>query len=364
MNTIYQPTLDSAEATYQAVARLKKLNKLRQREIAQQLKISECEVVAARCGLKDDEFGHVVRLNADAQSRMSLFQNMPSVGKVMALTRNETVVHERKGTFGDVQVGPNMGLVLGADIDLRLFLSHWQHAYAVTDAGERTLHSLQFYDEYGMAIQKIYATAETDLVAFQSLIEQHKSYHQDAGVEVSTDQPVDSVLVEMSDDDVAQFQAAWLAIKDVHEFFPLLKKYNLPRQQAFSLAPNGYAQQVKPTVMAQVLTNAAEQQLPIMVFVGNRGAIQIHTGVVNNIKRMGDWFNVLDPDFNLHIKENEVTDAWVVRRPSDYGVITSLDFFDAHGVQVMTFFGQRHQGEAELPAWADLVAQLSEKALA
>jgi putative hemin transport protein len=41
-----------------------------------------------------------------------------------------------------------------------------------------------------------------------------------------------------------------------------------------------------------------------MVFVGSPGCIQIHSGPVKNIKVMNEWLNVLDPDFNLHVRED------------------------------------------------------------
>lgn len=56
-----------------------------------------------------------------------------------------------------------------------------------------------------------------------------------------------------------------------------------------------------------------------MIFVGNPGCIQIHTGPVHNIKAMGPWLNVLDLDFNLHLREDEVTQVWKVGKPTRDG---------------------------------------------
>ena len=63
----------------------------------------------------------------------SILSEMPSVGRVMCLTRNEHCVHERHGRFEDVQVTGPHGLVLGPDIDLRLFLGSWKHGFAVRE---------------------------------------------------------------------------------------------------------------------------------------------------------------------------------------------------------------------------------------
>ena len=40
------------------------------------------------------------------------------------------------------------------------------------------------------------------------------------------------------------------------------------------------------------------------------------------------------------------------------GVITSLELFDAEGQSIATFFGDRHAGHAENPAWRAMVEAL------
>ena len=106
----------------------------------------------------------------------ALLNDLPSVGRVMCLTRNEHCVHERHGRFDDVQVSGPHGVVLGPDIDLRLFLSNWRYGFAVRQplkSGERL--SLQFFDASGEAVHKIYATDETDRMAFDDLIARYRA---------------------------------------------------------------------------------------------------------------------------------------------------------------------------------------------
>ena len=105
-----------------------------------------------------------------------ILNDMQEVGRVMCLTRNEHCVHERHGRFDDVQVSGPHGVVLGPDIDLRLFLSNWRYGFAVREPlkdGERL--SLQFFDASGEAVHKIYATDETDRAAFDALIARHRA---------------------------------------------------------------------------------------------------------------------------------------------------------------------------------------------
>ena len=70
------------------------------------------------------------------------------------------------------------------------------------------------------------------------------------------------------------------------------------------------------------------RRTPIMCFVGNPGCIQIHTGPIYTLKVMGPWFNILDPTFNLHLREDAIHQGWVVRKPTRDGIVTSLELFD------------------------------------
>jgi putative hemin transport protein len=107
-----------------------------------------------------------------------------------------------------------------------------------------------------------------------------------------------------------------------------------------------------PTTATQVtLEHAAAVSLPIMVFVGNRGCIEIHTGPVSKVKVMGPWLNVLDPSFNLHLRQDRVASAFVVTKPTVDGPVTSLELFDAAGENIALLFGKRKPGLPEDPAW-------------
>jgi putative hemin transport protein len=343
-------TAPSAPTLKQAWERLQREEpQLRVRDAAARLGVSEAELVATDCG------SGTVRL----QPRWGdILKDMPSLGRIMALTRNESVVHERYGRFEQVEVNGPMGLVLGPDIDLRLFLNQWRHGFAA----RQTLHSgtrdsLQFFDAQGSAILKIYLTDSSDTDAYQALVARWQAQDQTPALKAeATPAPAaerpDSVV------DIAGLRAAWEALRDTHDFFALLRTFQVTRTQALRLIGDDLAGPVEPGAVRQVLETAAARALPIMVFVGNRGGIQIHTGRVQNIKPMGPWLNVLDEDFNLHLREDHVAAAWVVRKPTDDGVVTSLELFDARGENLALIFGQRKPGIPESADWRALVAEL------
>jgi putative hemin transport protein len=95
-----------------------------------------------------------------------------------------------------------------------------------------------------------------------------------------------------------------------------------------------------------------------MVFVGNHGCLQVHTGPVSNIKRMEGWINVMDHDFNLHLRREGLVETWVVQEPCETGRVHSLEIYDARGGLVVQFFGKRKPGLTELEEWTRLVQEL------
>jgi putative hemin transport protein len=287
---------------------------------------------------------------------------LAQVGEVMALTRNASCVHEKVGPYANVSVngpaGREVGLVLGGAIDLRVFYSQWAHGFAVEETSDRgTQHSLQFFDAQGTAVHKVFAREQTHMPAWQVLIEQFVATQQAAGL---TPQPAPAPIPEKPDAaiDVAAFRQAWADLRDTHEFFGLLKQHGLSRTQALRLAEPRFARQVDAASAQQILTDAAAEGTPIMVFVGNPGMIQIHAGPVRKVAVMGPWVNVLDHGFNLHLREDHIAAAWVVQKPTTDGVVTSLEFFDAQGDTIAMFFGERKPGHAELCAWRELVDRL------
>ncbi len=323
--------------------------KLRARDAAEALGVSEAELVAA------GGVGQVRRLGGDWGD---LIKALPAVGRIMCLTRNEHCVHERHGAFQDVSVNGLTGLVLGPDIDLRIFFGHWKYGFAVADQGPQGDRlSLQIFDAHGVAVHKIYSTPATDMAAFEALIARFHDVGPFGPLELT---PVPAPAAGKPDDTIDRdgFIAAWADMKDTHEFFPLLRKFGVQRLQAMRMAEGRFTTEVAADAVERAFTAAAAQDLPIMVFVGSRGVIQIHTGTVRTLKTMGPWFNVLDPDFNLHLRADRVATAWVTRKPTEDGVVTALELFDAQGETIALVFGERKPGKPELAAWRDLAESL------
>ncbi|WBV45045.1 hemin-degrading factor [Pseudoroseomonas cervicalis] len=316
---------------------------LRARDAAARLGTTEAALLASGA------LGPVTPLRPDWAA---LIGAMPALGRIMALTRNEMAVHERYGQFRDVSSGPGHILVLGPEIDLRLFPGSWAHGFAL--GGERP--SIQIFDDRGVAVHKVYAAEGTDRAAWAALVERFA----DPAAAAPPAQPAAPAVAKAEAEaavDGESLRSDWLALRDTHDFFPLLRRHKASRRQAFRLAGDDLARRLAPAAAAEALRLAADRAVPVMVFVGNRGAIQIHTGPVQRLLERGGWFNVLDPDFNLHLRQEGVAEAWLVTKPTEDGAVTSIELLDAAGEVIAMLFGARKPGQPELPEWRTLAAE-------
>ncbi|MEL7444189.1 MAG: ChuX/HutX family heme-like substrate-binding protein [Pseudomonadota bacterium] len=325
-------------------------------DAAARLGVSEGELAEARCGGPE-----IIRLSGRGEDLGRLIDGLRDVGRVMTLTRNAAVVHETKGPVRDVKFHGTMGQVVGP-IDLRLFLRHWHVAYHVsedTKSGHR--RSLQVFDSHGGPVLKVYALEETDSVAWDALIDDHA----DLSTATTFFVPAHAKHNDRPDDqvDVEELRIRWNALEHSHDFFRILKELEVGRQQALRLAGSELAEPLDPTSVRAMLQGVSAAEIPIMCFVGNPGCIQIFSGPVQTIGDAGTWLNVLDPDFNLHMRMDMVDRAWLVRKPTGLrGMITSLELFDAEGEMVCQFFGARPPGEPEREDWREVAESLAKEA--
>ena len=323
------------------------------RDIAALMGIAEAELTWHRVG--HDAW----RLRGEIREIIAALE---SVGETKCICRNEYAVHEQVGAFTHQQLGDHAGLVLNPRaLDLRLFLSQWASFFHLRETGPRgERQSIQFFDRQGDALLKVYTTEQTDMAAWGDLLARYIHADNPPLALIAAETPAQtSVTVEGSVVD-----KAWREMTDVHQFFGLLKRHSLSRQQAFRLVGDDLACQVDNGALAQLLGTAQQDNNEIMIFVGNRGCVQIFTGQIEKLTPMKGWLNIFNPTFTLHLRDDTIAESWVTRKPTSDGFVTSLELFAADGTQIAQLYGQRTEGDPEQTQWRLQVESLIGKGLA
>lgn len=320
----------------------------RDRDLADSLGIAEGQLLAAFVG------HDVTRVSADLDE---IFPRLSGLGEVMALTRNPSCVIEKVGQYDNYHSGVHASMVLTEEIDLRMFPSHWVHAFAVErETKDGVRRSLQMFDAAGDAVHKIFIRETSDLTAWDALTRDLALEDQSQTLEVS---PRASTEVAKSNADKADIlRAEWAKMTDTHQFLRLTSKLKMNRLGAYRIAGEPLVRQLEPSAVVQMFEQVRDQGLEVMVFVGNRGCIEIHGGPVQELKQMGPWFNVLDPRFNLHLRSDHIAEVWAVTKPTQRGPAVSVEAFDAEGGLILQVFGRRTGEIDHRPAWDTLVAGL------
>jgi putative hemin transport protein len=330
---------------------------LRIRDCAEELGVSEAELLATTVG------EYTTLLSGD----WTVFlQRLPQLGRVMSLTRNDSCVLEHKGSFQKVDImgspAHQMATVIGP-IETRVFFSAWKYGFAVKQQTPHGLQqSLQIFDEAGNAVTKIFLQGEShnrpasDQAAYDKIVTDFTADEQKQEIEVVKVKNMPTKAIGEINKEA--LLTDWENMKDTHDFFGMLRKHQVNRLDAVELSEGTYSYRIEKSALKDMLESAAKDHLPIMVFAGNRGNLQIHQGKIQTIRVMDNWLNILDPDFNMHLREDHITSAWVVKKPTTDGVVTGIEVFDKNKEMIAQFFGLRKPGIPELAKWKELVDTL------
>lgn len=332
-------------------ARLRELRRestLRPHDLAASLGIPEAALVAA-------ELGHGVTRIDPAPGR--LIPLVEALGEVMALTRNRSCVIEKIGTYREFHDGAHAAMTLDDEIDLRIFPRHWVHGFAVEAPGKDGIRrSVQVFDAAGDAVHKIHLREGSDLDAWTALT---------AALALPEQSPPESYPpraapegARMVPDHADTLRSEWARMTDTHQFNTLTRRLKMNRLGAYRLVGAPHASQLAVAAVPALFERVQDSGERVMIFVGNMGCIEIHSGRFENLKPMGPWLNVLDPRFDLHLRADHVAEVWAVDKPTKRGPAISVEAFDAEGELIFQCFGMRPEKGGDPDSWAALVASL------
>lgn len=308
------------------------------RNAASALGVSELELLVATGG------SDVQALRTD--DIPGLLGAIAAWGELRTMTRNDHAVLEQTGHYDNLAFfGPAMGQTVGS-IDMRIFARHWVHAYGVVTPGKSAPRcSVQFFDAHGVNIHKVFAG---DPTAYRSLCGQWAVHNPLPGLP-AVEPAIPETPRPDSEVDVAELHRRWDALEDTHDFIGLLRRCDVTRTQALRLAGESRAIPVTAEALQLTLQQAADAAENVMIFVGNRGLVQIYIGQIQRVVATSGWLNILDPKVDLHVRDGSISDAWLVTKPTRHGPVRSLECYGSGGETVLQVFGKRTETDSTPP---------------
>ncbi|MCY4179348.1 MAG: hemin-degrading factor, partial [Litoreibacter sp.] len=216
---------------------------MRERDLSDKLGISEGQLIAAHTG------EIATRIEAHPDIVMAAAQKL---GEVMALTRNVSCVHEKVGTYDNYHTGHHAAMVLTEEIDLRIFPSHWKHAFLVERESEGApRRSIQVFDAAGDAVHKIFLRDDSNHDVWGSLKSELSLSEQSDLLAVEHRQAPETPKSDLSKLDILRKE--WARMTDTHQFMRLTSKLKMNRLGAYRIVGEPFVRSLEPAAAAQML---------------------------------------------------------------------------------------------------------------
>lgn len=319
--------------------------RLRIRDAATVLEVSEAQLVSLGVGQ-----GGNTRLKAEFTG---LLEGVAALGEVMALMRSGPVVHERHGVLRDMRLRGDTAMFMPSSVDCRLFIGRWAYAFAVN---ENDRLSLQFFDVHGTAAFKVYCTEKSDTEAYHALVAQFAD--PSAAIALTDVQPLsptESLMVDKS-----RLLQDWAAMTDVHASRDVIKQHGGNAAGVYDALVPEFAKALPPSIIDTLLESLASLSHPFRLFVRGPAGVQGYEGPVKRLMATGPWFNVLDPEFNLHVQSGAISQAWAVQKPAAGTLVSSVNFANADGDEILILTDSRDRDQPDSRAWQSLMRSLLE----
>ena len=281
--------------------------KIRIRDIASKLNVSEAELLSLRSN-KDVSFLSIVNLD---EFFNKIFNNNK---KIMFLIRSDFVVHEKivstEGLFY------KKGMItdsFDSKCPLVCFnpklISYYFYEKNVLNK-KRELRSFQFFDKYGNAILKIYLKSDND-----SSFDQIANFYK-----IVYNYELQKNIVRKG---TIKLDKKTILHIDLFENKELV---NNPKQ-------------INNDKLRFFLNAFSEKETPIQIHAYGIDSIQYHRGIVKNIVDFGPWLNVIDKKFNIHVLENKILKTSILEYKNRLDSIYLINIIDENNNLVLGIAG-------------------------
>ncbi len=321
-----------------------------QRQIAEDLGVTEAQLVAAHCG------DTAVRLRPHWAA---LLTDLAQLGDVQALTRNDDAVIEVDGVFRNVVARDGTVSVRDRDIDLEFDTTEWSCAFAVRELTRQGVRcSLQFFDRAGASAHKVFLRPHSAECAFDAIARLYADEDQ-SPVAPAPDADYQRDPTRAPHVDVGELRGRWSRLATFDASDVLLADLGVDRIRALRLLGEPQARRAPNSALLRALEMASVRYVSIGASVANPAAHQRFTGTVLNVKPLAGWINVLDDTFNFHVRAGAIAETWVVSIPGVDEPQVSIETYDHEGELVATAFGAPAVSPFENERWLAITDELA-----
>jgi putative hemin transport protein len=301
----------------------------RHREIASLLNVTEVELLDSHVGVTKLEsiksFPNLARAIRLKPSWPSIIQDSQGFGEVMSLTKNAHAVHENLAFYKHTSSSDGTGMVLSEELTMRLMYERWEHGYLFEECKSTVVQrSIQFFDEFGTSIHKIFLMPHSHHWFFDELAKRWADSNQEPGIIVHQKLAHDQ-----------QINQGALA--------SIIEERHANQKESINL-----------DVVQSLLRSSVELKLPLIITVQNDGANQSHDGILGEIRDHNNWLHLINEQFNCHLQLAQMPKICINHQESPY----SIEMINEEGFLLASIAVSTKATPADRQAWEDLLDKI------
>ena len=301
----------------------------RHREIASLLNVTEVELLDSHVGVTKLEsiksFPNLARAIRLKPSWSSIIQDSQGFGEVMSLTRNAHAVHENLAFYKHASSSDGVGMVLSEELTMRLMYERWEHGYLFEECKSTVVQrSIQFFDEFGTSIHKIFLMPHSHHWFFDELAKRWADSNQEPGI----------IVHEKLAHDQQTNQGALASI---------IEERHANQKESINL-----------DVVQSLLRSSVELKLPLIITVQNDGVNQSHDGILGEIRDHNHWLHLINEQFNCHLQLAQMPKICINHQESPY----SIEMMSEEGFILASIALSTKATSADRQAWEDLLDKI------
>ena len=294
---------------------------LRIRDAAFKLNLSEAELLSTKSG-EQVNFLKVV-------DKIDFLKKILTLDKLMFLSRNDYVVHEKTVFCQDVELkGGSLIKFKNSQTDILKFdIDSIKYIFSEKKIhNNKNLRSIQFFNQAGSSVFKIYLKSDQG-EAFDKLISE---FQVDYNFELQSSLYFNTSEILTRRKDLCR------------DSFDSFKYKDLIEWKCSSINKTG--------VFRNILEVASKEKYELGIYVIGPNCNQFHFGHIEKVVDYRGWLNVLDPEFNIHVKEDFIE--------SEVSMFYDKKNVDHYNIQFSDALGRCLVGILPLPGYEDVILDI------
>lgn len=219
--------------------------------------------------------------------------------------------------------------------------------------------TIDIYNEAGVLATSFHGADKDAKAAIEELVRRYGTDHAEAQISNAGNRRPG---LSDKDVDVEAVRADWKAMTNVHHFEALLAKHRVGRLQAFRMMNGDFTHELTAEAFPDLLQKLDATGEKVMVFVANRGFVQIFSGPAKAPKRVGHGWEIVHEQSKVFVPDSALAHLWLVNKPTAAGIISSLEIVsEAEDQALASIFGKHPHGDPQPASWLDLLNTLPRK---